>query len=173
MKDHPGTLVVVGASDFFGPGVSHKSVLGDTITGKIVKGQSALAIGSVKVIHDFCFAPDFSKSLALVATEPKAYDRFWICPHSIHGKTIQEVGDDMAKAAGQETPVKFTVFGIWMLRLMSPFMSFLGEMIEMLPLWTQDYKVDDSDFIQTFGMQATPYDEAIQAYVDYYKAKDA
>jgi nucleoside-diphosphate-sugar epimerase len=169
MTKHPGTLTVVGGADFFGPHVTDKSFLGDTVAGKIVAGERALAIGAVDKVHDFCFAPDFATALAVAADNDAAYDHFWICPHSIHGKTLQEIANDIAAQAEKPTPVRFTVLGPWMVRFLSPFMGFMAEMTEMLPFWTQDYTVDDSDFCKTFGTRATPYEEALKSLVEFYK----
>lgn len=188
MTQYPGTLTAVGGADFFGPHVTAMGFLGDTVTLKIVQGQSALAIGSTSVVHDFCFAPDFARALAVVSANDenflKATDKFWICPHSIHNKTLQEIGNDIAVkvAAADSTtattetttkPVSFMVLSKWMMILMSPFMGFMGEMIEMLPFWTAAYTIDDSSCVSTFGMQATPYDEALQSLVDFYLQKQS
>jgi nucleoside-diphosphate-sugar epimerase len=175
MSEHPGTVTVVGAADFFGPNVTRKSLLGDTVTGKIVldKAGSPFAIGSCTLVHDFCYAPDFAKSLALASINDAAYDHFWIAPHSIKGKTLQTIGDIIAIKAGKPSPVKFSVLGPFLVYLLSPFMSFMWEMTEMLPFWTKAYTVDDSDFIKAFGMQATPMEEALQSLVAFYQEVEA
>jgi nucleoside-diphosphate-sugar epimerase len=185
MTEYPGTVTSVGGADFFGPHVTTNGFLGDTVTGKIVQGQSALGIGSVSVVHDFCFAPDFARALAVVSANDenflKAADKFLICPHTIHNKTIQEIANDIAvKVAAADTttttttkPVSFSVLSKWMLILLSPFVGFLGEILEMLPFWTAPYTVDDSEFASTFGVQATPYDSALQSLVDFYLQKQS
>ena len=179
MKKHPGTLAVVGGSDFFGPRVTETSFLGDTMTGKIVQGQSPLAIGSATVIHDFCYVADFAKAMAVACTDDRALDKFWICPHTIHGKTLSEIANDIARKAGVaggdtgKTGVQVTVLPSFVVYLLSPFMDFMWEMIEMLPFWTKNYKVDDSDFCQTFNVKATPYDQALDEYVAFYKSRQS
>jgi hypothetical protein len=55
-------------------------------------------------------------------------------------------------------------------RLLSPFVPFMGETIEMLPFWKQDYSVDDTDFCKTFHVSATPYEEALKSYIAFYKS---
>lgn len=63
MDSHPESIAVVGGSDFFGPGVTHFSFLGDTFTKAIVSGKSRpLAIGSANKLHDCCCTKDFSKA---------------------------------------------------------------------------------------------------------------
>jgi nucleoside-diphosphate-sugar epimerase len=192
MDQYPGTVTAVGGADFFGPHATKTSFLGDTMTKTIAKGEGGLAIGSINVLHDFCFAPDFSKSLAVVSENDakfsKAADKFWICPHSIKNKTLQEIANDIAaKAAASAVengtssirnkptarvttkPVPISVLNKWLLYLLCPFMGFAWEMIEMMPFWTNNYTVDDSDFSSTFGMEATPYDQALQSLVDFYQ----
>eukprot|EP00977_Amphora_coffeiformis_P029089 scaffold38667_cov183-Amphora_coffeaeformis.AAC.2 len=182
MKQYPGTLSVVGGADFFGPHVTTNSFLGDTMTGKILQEQSPLAVGSATAVHDFCYVPDFGAALAVACTDDRALDRFWICPHTIHDKTLSEIAHDIstiinknkaAAAAGRQTPPsKVSVLPPFLVYLLSPFMEFMWEMMEMLPFWTKDYKVDDSDFIKTFGVLATPYDQALGELVSFYQTKD-
>ena len=177
MKDHPGTLAIVGGADFFGPHVTQTSFLGDTCAGKIVpaadsgKSATALCVGSADQIHDFCYSKDFAKAMAIAAVEDSklAMDHFWICPHAIHNKTMRQIAADIAVAAKAPAPPKMQVLGKWMVYLLSPFMGFMSEMKEMLPLWVKDYQVDDSDFCKTFGMEATPYEQALNEYVQFYQ----
>lgn len=174
MKEYPGTVAVVGGSDFFGPHVTNTSFLGDTFTAKIVRADgSPMAVGSATTVHDFCYVPDFARALAVACADDRALDRFWICPHTIHDKTLTQIAGDVAAKAGQTTTTTPRVFvlGPFLVYLMAPFMEFMWEMIEMLPIWTKDYRVDDSDFIQTFHIQATPYDQALEEYVSFYQNK--
>ena len=63
MDENPDSISVVGGSDFFGPGVTNFSFLGDTFTKAIVSGKSRpLAIGSATKVHDCALASDFSKA---------------------------------------------------------------------------------------------------------------
>ena len=63
MNENPDSIAVVGGSDFFGPGVTQFSFLGDTFTKAIVSGKSRpLAIASAKKVHDCAYPPDFSKA---------------------------------------------------------------------------------------------------------------
>ena len=179
MQAYPGTLAVVGASDFFGPHVTATSFLGDTMTGKIVKeGAAPLAIGSATAVHDFCYVPDFAHALAVACTDDRALDKFWVCPHAVKGKTMTEIARDIAAKHHKEDepnankPVQVSVLPSFLVYLLSPFMEFMWEMIEMLPFWTKDYRVDDSDFIETFGVQATSSDEALGDLVAFYQEQN-
>lgn len=164
MKEYPGTAVAVGSSDFFGPHLI-VSTIGDVVFGNIAEGKAPIAFGRDK-IHALCFASDFAAALALVSTQPKAFDKFWIAPH-YHGKTVQEFADDVSKAAGKK-PREVFVPPVWMIYLLSPFWGVMHDMKDMLGIWNQDYIVDDSDFIREFGMTVTPYEEAVQQTVDFF-----
>lgn len=173
MKEAPERFVAVGASGFYGPHVTASSMLGDTMTGALVKGQNPLAIGSADKIHDFCFVPDFARALYLVSVSDNAetFGRFWIAPHSIHGKTLREIAADIGTKVG--TSKSIIVIGGWLVSIMGLFVTIMSEMKEMLPFWTNDYTVDDSEFTKVFGMKATPYDDSLQALVNSYKEASA
>ena len=196
MKAHPQSIAVVGGSDFFGEGVTDHGFMGDTFTKKIVKAAdagkksgSALAIGSASKIHDFCYVQDFANALYLTGSDARANGKFWICPHSIKGKTMNEIAQDIARVAKHgpksegsdddddaEAPkqgpkVKVWVLGPKIVNFLGKFMSFMREMKDMLPIWINDYSVDDSDFCKAFKVEATPYEEALQGYITFYRSE--
>jgi nucleoside-diphosphate-sugar epimerase len=186
MKDHPGTLCVVGAADLFGPRFRSNSWLGDTLTKNIVsaalngkRGSSVTVFGSSNVIHDFGYVHDFAKALVKASVNDNAYDKFWICPHAIHDKTQRQICDDIARIAYRrvsengEIPsidpvVSIMVLKPWMLYLLSFFTPVLYEMIEMNEFFVKDYSVDDHDFCTVFHVQPTSYEEALISHIDYY-----
>jgi len=173
MNDKPESIAVVGGADFFGPYVTNASFLGDTITKAIVEGKpSPICLGSSSVIHDFCYVPDFARALYTVSINDKANGKFWICPHAIHNRTIEQIASDMARMAESKNGT-VTVYGGWSVRLLGFFMGFMSAMIEMLPFWTKAYSVDDSDFCKTFGTQATSYEDALWAYIEFYRSLDS
>jgi nucleoside-diphosphate-sugar epimerase len=169
MDAKQNSIAVVGAADFFGEFVTNSSFMGDTFTKAIVEGKPApIAIGSASVVHDFCYAPDFSNALYLASIDEKAHGKFWVCPHSISGKSLQDIARDIGRLSGSENS-KVTVYPGWSIKLLSPFVGFMKEMVDMLPFWSKDYTIDDSEFCKTFAVSATPYEEALQAYIDFYK----
>jgi len=178
MKAHPGTVTVIGASDFFGPHCTAAAVAGDIFIGKIVAGESPMALCASNKMHDLCFAPDFAKAMAVASISVKAYDRFWICPHSIHNMTLAEIANavqkivtntDPAKQKANNTPISITVLPAFVLAIASPFMTMMRELYQMRHIWQNDYTFDDSNFCQEFNVQATPYETALIEAVEFYK----
>jgi hypothetical protein len=151
--------------------VTSTSFLGDTFTKAIVEGKpQPIAVGSASVVNDVCYVPDFSNALYVASISTAAYGKSWVCPHSIRGKSLQQVANDIARLSSSENS-KVQVYPGWSIRLLSPFMGFMWEMVEMLPFWSKDYTVDDSAFCDTFQVTATPYEEALEAYIGFYKSK--
>lgn len=176
MQEHPQTLAVVGGADFFGKGVTDKSFLGDTFTRKMIKGETPICLGSATTVHDFCYVPDFANALYIASIDERALDRLWICPHAVHGKTIQDLANDV-KAIIDNRPlsdsstknIKIQVFSKGVIGLLGFFMSFMAEMKEMMDSWTKPYCIDDSEFCNTFDVEATPYEQALTEYVEFFK----
>eukprot|EP00980_Cylindrotheca_fusiformis_P016894 scaffold5114_cov67-Cylindrotheca_fusiformis.AAC.12 len=173
MDEQPDSIVVVGGADFFGPGLTNLVFIGDTFTKAIIEGKKApIAIGSSSKIHDFAYAPDFSNALYVASVNDKANGKFWVCPHAVKNKTMDQMAEDIARLAGTDPKkAKVTVYPSWSIKLLSPFMTFLSEMVEMLPFWTNDYTVDDSEFCSTFNVKATPYEDALKEYIEFYISK--
>lgn len=172
MKEAPQSITVVGGADFFGPRLDGKSFLADLFVGNIVKGDKPMALGSSSVKHDFCYTHDFSNALYTVATNPsKSMGRFWICPHNIQGKSLDEIAAIVHKLNGT-TDKGISVLPKFMMSILGLFVGDLKNMKEMMPWWTKDYTVDDSEFLSTFqGVKATPMNDALQETIDYYKSK--
>jgi nucleoside-diphosphate-sugar epimerase len=177
MKEQPKSLCVVGACDFFGPHVTSNSFLGDVFLGNmVVKQQKPLVIGSGDKVHDFCFARDFSQALynvSLPSNHDKSMGKFWICPHSIHNKTLKQLSDDVSGMLAGDSNKKISGVSsmpAWVVHLLGVFMPFMYEMRDMLPIWMNDYSVDDSDFCETFGVQATPYEEALRETIEFFES---
>jgi nucleoside-diphosphate-sugar epimerase len=170
MDEKPDSIVVVGSSDFFGPNLTETTFLGDTFTKAILEGKKApICLGSSTKIHDFAYGPDLSKALYIVSVDDEANGKFWICPHAIKNKTFTRIAQDVARLEGGNKKSKVTVYAAWSVKLLGLFIGDLKNMVEMLPIWVNDYSVDDSDFRKTFDMEPTPYEEALKDYISFYK----
>lgn len=170
MSEDPQAIVVVGGADFFGPRLEGKSVLGDPFLAKIAAGKKPMALGGASVLHDFCYARDFSNALYVASTSgEKGFGKFWICPHSVHGKTLK----DLAIAAHEVNGTinkGVTVLPKLMIKMLGMFDGFMREFKEMLPFWINDYTISgDAEFTEAFGVEATPLEGALRETLDYYK----
>ena len=167
MYESPKSIVVVGGSDLFGPGMGSKSFLGELFIERMVKGKKPLAIGSCENMHDFCYVPDLAHAAHLVSGQKDAYGRFWVCPHSVRGESMEDIAEEVNNHLDEEVE-GVRVIAPWMLKSMSLFTTSSAELKEMLPWWIHDYTVDDREFTELFGVQATPFELAIKQTVQSY-----
>jgi nucleoside-diphosphate-sugar epimerase len=170
MDEDPQAIVVVGGADFFGPRLEGKTVLGDPFLGKIASGKKPMALGSASKLHDFCYVRDFSNALYVVSTSgEKGFGKFWICPHSIHGKSLKDLAIVVHEMNGT-TNKGVTVLPKLMIKMLGAFDGFMSEFKEMLPFWMNDYTITgDAQFTKVFGVEGTPLTDALRETLDYYK----
>lgn len=176
MTQYPGTLTVIGASDLFGPHVTD-SVMMRSIVDPIVRYKAPVLVRPT-VLHDFCYVPDLALALAVAAVRDRAYDKFWIAPHSIHKKRLLDVCNMVGAARDAESAssilslsssVKVRLHGSFWWLVASRVSRSISEVVGFWPFWAYNYTVDDTDFVQEFGVKATPCDEALRATVDFQK----
>jgi nucleoside-diphosphate-sugar epimerase len=174
MKSAPKSISVVGGADFFGPRLEGKTFLGDPFIGNIIHGKNPMAFCSADKIHDFCYYKDFANALYVAAINPdKAYGKFWICPHTVHNKTLRDLSNVIQDILGLEGKDRLgvQVLPSFLISFMALFMGFMKEMKEMKGFWANDYVVDDSEFVKTFGVEPTPLDVALRETIAYYQNK--
>jgi nucleoside-diphosphate-sugar epimerase len=68
--------VAIGrASDFFGPGVTAGSTLGERVFGNALAGRRADFIGNPGLRHTYSYVPDIAAGLATLGTDDRAAGR--------------------------------------------------------------------------------------------------
>jgi nucleoside-diphosphate-sugar epimerase len=153
--------MIVRAADFYGPGAK-LSLTFSTVTEKLKAGKSPQWIGNPKKIHDFTYTPDAGKTVAMLGNTPSAFNQTW------HALTSKEriTGEDYVRIACESIgrPYKsvssLPKFGVRMLGL---FVPVLGELVEMMYQFENDYVFDSSKAEKALGIKATDYKEGIAA----------
>ena len=157
--------MIVRGADFYGPGAL-LSLIHLNVTTKLKAGKSAQWVGSAKKIHTFTYTPDAGRSVALLGNTPTAFNQTW------HALTSKEkiTGEDFVKMASEIAgrPYKgvssLPKFGV---RLLGLFIPVLGEFVEMMYQFENDYVFDSSKIEETFGVNATSYRDGIKATMEY------
>lgn len=154
------------ASDFFGPRalITH---MGERVFYPAIAGKKAQVMGNPDQLHTFSYVGDIAKGLATLGFDDRADGKAWHLPNpptvSIRefiGKVYEAVGTEAGLAAMPR----------FMVNLMGIFNSDLAEIKEVLYQFEDPFIVDSSSFESTFGMTATPLDEAISATVAWFRA---
>ena len=80
--------VAIGrASDFFGPGVTQGSTLGERVFGNALAGKRADFIGHPDLPHTYSYVPDIAAGLATLGTDARAAGQVWRLPGPATGTT--------------------------------------------------------------------------------------
>ncbi len=152
------------ASDFFGPWVL-SSAAGDRVFPALLDGKAAQFIGPLDVPHTWNYINDFGR--ALVGSREAAFGRAWHLPGTV--LTQRQFAEKAAEAAGVEA--KVSTMPPFMFNLLKRFVPILRELEETAYQFAQPFVVDASDFEETFGMTATPIEEALKDTVDWYRGR--
>jgi len=91
----------------------------------------------------------------------------WIAPHAAPS-TQQEIIEIAAKELGVEP--QYSVISPLMMRLAGLFVPAARESVEMMYEFTEPFIIDSSKFEKTFGMHATPMNEAIKETLAWHKS---
>jgi nucleoside-diphosphate-sugar epimerase len=154
-------------SDFFGPWALGSS-LGERVFYPALAGKTASFVGKLDVPHTATYIKDFGRALAILGEREEALGRAWHVPNDRPRITQGEFAGLISAELGQ--PVKASAMGKFMLRLGGLFIPEARESVEMFYEFDRPFIVDSSQFEQTFGMKATPIEDAIRETVAWYRA---
>ena len=173
MRDVPQMLepddapvVVVRASDFYGPRVTN-AALGEIVFGRLLAGKSAQILGKADILHTFAYVPDLGRALVTLANAADdAYGRAWHVP-SAPALTQREVVERVASILGVRPKIQtLPAFAVRMVGLVNPI---LRELYELMYQWQRPFLVDHSDFAARFWSDFTPLDEGLRATAEWYR----
>ncbi|MEZ4668027.1 MAG: SDR family oxidoreductase [Anaerolineae bacterium] len=157
--------VAIGrASDFIGP---EYSVGGDLVVYPALAGKTANALGNLDAPHSFTYVPDFGKVMATLGTCDEALGQIWHAP-SPAPLTQRALLTMIYNEAGQ--PPKMRAGGRLMMSLFGLFNKGARETVEMMYEFEKPFILDSSKFERTFGMQATPIEQAVRETVAWFKS---
>jgi nucleoside-diphosphate-sugar epimerase len=154
----------VRGSDYFGPGATDQSHLGDRFQVPLRAGKAVSLVFPPDVPHTWTYLPDVADALIVAATDERAWGRPWHVP-SDEPQSFRQMGARMAAILGLPEP-KLTQLPWPAVRLVGLFSPMAGELRHVRYQFTAPYVLDSSAFQQTFGVSCTPVDEALKATLD-------
>ena len=104
----------------------------------------------------------------ILGERDEALGQAWHVPNDRPQITQRQFAELVFAETGQ--PVKVSGMGKLMLALGGLFIPAARESVEMLYEFEKPFVVDSSKFERTFGVQATPIEEAIKVTVAWYRA---
>jgi nucleoside-diphosphate-sugar epimerase len=161
--------VAIGrASDFFGPGVTEGSALGERVFGNALAGRRADFIGHPGLPHTYSYVPDIAAGLATLGTDARAAGQVWHLPGP-PTVTTRALLDLVAAEVGHRVGVRSVPkLAVRALGLASPMMRGLAEMSYQ---FDQPFILDTSTYQSAFGAAGTPLADAVAATLAWYRTR--
>ena len=159
-------VIVVRAGDFFGPQVGNSWFS----QGLVKPGQPVAAIslpGDRGVGHQWSYLPDVARTMVeLLACRDRLepFAAFHMAGHwDADGKQMAAAIGRAVLRHGAAAP-KSRAFPWWLVRLASPFVATLRELLEMRYLWRAPVRMSNARLVAVLGHEPhTPLDNAIEA----------
>jgi nucleoside-diphosphate-sugar epimerase len=156
------------ASDYFGPGATVQSPLGERVIGYALAGKAAQVAGDPSTPHSYTYSRDAGEVLATLGTDDRALGEVWIVPNAPAQTTnqiIAMIGSDI----GQD--IKVRAAPDFLLKVMGLFNPIVRELPEMLYEFKEPWVVDGAKFTDAFGMEATPLKDSISETVAWWQSR--
>lgn len=160
----------VRAADYFGPLASDAAHYGARLLGPLLAGGTVRPIGDPDVPHAVVYVPDFARALAAAGTTEAAWGRPWLAPH-LSAETFREVSRRFAAAAGVTAP-RIAPLPSALLTTAALVSPMLREVRRVAYQFTEPFEVDSRLSERELGVRATPWDEAIDATLAWWRAQD-
>jgi nucleoside-diphosphate-sugar epimerase len=161
-------IAIGRASDFFGPGVTGGSVLGERVFGHALAGRRADFIGNPGLPHTYSYVPDIAAGLATLGTDARAEGEVWHLPGPPAGTTralLDLVAGQVGHPVGTRPVPRLAVRA---LGLVNPV---LRELAETFYQFGEPFVLDTSKYQAAFGAADTPLADAIAATVAWYRTR--
>jgi nucleoside-diphosphate-sugar epimerase len=161
-------IAIGRASDFFGPGVTEGSTLGERVFGNALAGRRADFIGNPGLPHTYSYVPDIAAGLATLGTDPRAAGQVWHLPGPPTG-TSRALLDLLAGQVGHPVGIRSVPkLAVRALGLANPT---LRELAETYYQFDQPFVLDTTKYQVAFGTAGTPLADAITATLAWYRTR--
>jgi nucleoside-diphosphate-sugar epimerase len=154
----------VRGSDFFGPGASDQSYLGDRFLVPLMAGKTIQLLYPPDMPHSWTYLPDVADALIVAGGDERAWGRPWHVPTG-DPLSFRQAGERMAALLGRPAP-KFAQLPWPLVRMAGLFSPMIGELRHVRYQFTAPFVLDSSAFQSTFGDAPTPIEVALKATLD-------
>ncbi|MBF8188440.1 NAD-dependent epimerase/dehydratase family protein [Nonomuraea sp. K274] len=154
----------VRGSDYFGPGSTDQSYLGDRFTVPLRAGKTVSVPWPVDVTHSWTYLPDVADALIVAGADERAWGRPWHVPTGAP-LTFRQMGERMAAVLGRPAP-RMRQLPWSLVRAAGLFSPMLNELGHVRYQFTAPFVLDSSAFERTFGVAPTPIEAALKVTLD-------
>jgi nucleoside-diphosphate-sugar epimerase len=161
-------IAIGRASDFFGPGVTQGSTLGERVFGNALAGRRADFIGNPGLPHTYSYVPDIAAGLATLGTDARAVGEVWHLPGPPTG-TTRALLDLLTNQVGHQVAVRsLPKPAVRALGLVNPM---LRELAETYYQFDEPFVLDTTKYESVFGPTGTRLADATAATVAWYRTR--
>lgn len=153
------------ASDFFGAEVIG-SAFGERVVPRVLAGKKASMLGKPDVPHSVSYMPDVARTLVAIAADERAWGKPWHVPNA-PAVSQRQIVEALARAAG--TQAKVGAVPKAALSVLGVFAPMMRELKETWYQFEQPWITDSTLTETTFGLAATPLDEAAATTVAWWR----
>ncbi|MET7330006.1 NAD-dependent epimerase/dehydratase family protein [Nonomuraea sp. NPDC005650] len=154
----------VRGSDYFGPGATDQSYLGDRFLAPLRAGKAIQLVYPPDVPHSWTYLPDVAEALIVAGGDERAWGRPWHVPTG-DPLSFRQMGERMAALLGRPAP-KFAQLPWPLVKAAGLFSPMIGELGHVRYQFTAPFVLDSSAFQTTFGVAPTPIEAALKATLD-------
>ncbi|MER6944947.1 NAD-dependent epimerase/dehydratase family protein [Nonomuraea sp. NPDC000554] len=154
----------VRGSDYFGPGATDQSYLGDRFLVPLRAGRTIRLPWPADVPHSWTYLPDVADAMIVAGGDERAWGRPWHVP-TAEPLTFRQVGERMAVILGSPAP-RLAQLPWPLVRVAGLVSPMIGELPHIRYQFTAPYVLDSSAFQDTFGVAPTPIDQALKVTLD-------
>ena len=129
----------------------------------LLAGRAAYIPADVDVPHSFTSVEDVARTLVTVAADERAWGRAWHVP-SNPAPTIRQLATRLTALAGSPEP-RLRNMPTWVLRAAGLVNPLVKEFVEVNYQFRRPFVVDSSAAQITFGLEPTPFDDALAVVV--------
>ena len=163
---HGARAIVVRAGDFFGPHAGNNWFS----QGLVKPGKPVTTVslpGDRGVGHQWSYLPDVARTMVELLDQRQElapFATFHMAGHwDADGTQMAAAIRRVVETHGGASPA-VRAFPWWLMRLASPFVTTLREMLEMRYLWRQPVRMDNARLVAVLGQEPhTPLDAAVAA----------
>jgi nucleoside-diphosphate-sugar epimerase len=159
-------VIIVRAGDFFGPQAANNWFS----QGLLKPGQPVRTInlpGAPGVGHQWSYLPDVARTMVELLARRETLDTFatfHMAGHWDHDGTQMAAAIERVVTKHRGKRPQRRPFAWWLIRLASPFVTTLRELLEMRYLWLQPVEMNNDRLLAVLGREShTPWDDAVEA----------
>ncbi len=156
---HGARVIIVRAGDFIAAGA--KSAWMQALIKRTKTGYALSAPAERSLTHSWAYLPDLARSVAALVEQRNTLPPFSVFHFRGYRLSFNELADAIRIAT--ELPVVLKAFPWWLMRLATPFSTFVRSLFEMRYLWEHELNLSDQKLRATLRspVASTPVGQAL------------